>query len=87
MGQSWRPWKALASVSGIVVGACTLMACSSAERHAFFPPDTPDLRETAAVSAEMPGNYRALVAEQIRDRKSTRLNSSHALTSRMPSSA
>ena len=66
MRKSWRPWKALASVSGIVVGACTLMACSSAERHAFFPPDTPDPRETAAVSAEMPSNYRVLVAEQIR---------------------
>jgi len=66
MGHSWQPWKALASVSGIVVGAYTLMACSSAERHAFFPPDTPDPKETAAVSAEMPRNYRALVAEEIR---------------------
>jgi hypothetical protein len=66
MGQSWRPWRALASLSGIVVGACTLMACSSAERHAFFPPNTPDPKETAAVSAEMPENYRALVAEQVR---------------------
>ncbi|HTO61034.1 MAG TPA: hypothetical protein VMM15_07240 [Bradyrhizobium sp.] len=53
-------------MSGIVVGACTLMACSSAERQAFFPPDKPEPRETAAVSAKMPGNYRALVAEQIR---------------------
>ena len=66
MGQSCRPWKTLAAVSGILVSGCTLMACSSAERHAFYPPDTPDPRETAAVSAEMPGNYRALVAEEIR---------------------
>jgi len=56
----------LASLSGIVVSAFTLMACSGAERHAFFPPDTPDPRETAAVAAELPRNYRALVAEQIR---------------------
>lgn len=42
------------------------MACSSAERRAFFPPERPDPRETAAVAAEMPRNYRSLVAEQIR---------------------
>lgn len=42
------------------------MACSSAERQAFFPPDTPDPKQTAAASAEMPRNYRALIAEQIR---------------------
>lgn len=51
---------------GLVVGAWTLVECSSAERHAFFPPETPDPKETAAVAAEMPKNYRQLVAEQIR---------------------
>jgi hypothetical protein len=53
-------------VTGLVVGASTLAACSSAERHTFFPPETPDPKETAAVAAEMPKNYRELVAEQIR---------------------
>src|SRR5262245_5270867 len=66
MGTSGRPWRALASVSGIVVGACLLTACSSAERQAFFPPATPDPKDIAAASAEMPANYRVLVAEQIR---------------------
>ena len=44
-----------------------------------FTPDT--------APAELTGKYTIRAGEQILDRKSTRLNSSHESTSRMPSSA
>jgi len=56
------------------------------ERNLHQFEDVKRLREATAATAQVEATRR-LMAEDERDRKSTRLNSSHTLESRMPSSA
>ena len=62
--------------------------CSSAHRFTPYekaPPKRCQLPKT--VSRKSPKEYRRRKSAEVQDRKSTRLNSSHPTTSRMPSSA
>jgi hypothetical protein len=55
----------LASLSGVVIAGCTLAACASDAMHTPLIATPTDPKETAAASAEFPGNYRTLVAEYV----------------------
>ena len=68
---------------GVVLGAALTIGGYAALRGALHLPVTiPGLKKDSAINAESTQKLRDL-----EDRKSTRLNSSHPTTSRMPSSA